>query len=109
MKDSGCCTVSGRGAKAGKMRLRSRRGGFTLVELLVVIAIIALLIAILVPALARAREQARRVVCMGNIRQFITGIQMYAGDYDAYLPSGLSDFTDPEDEHTPIYAGKDHR
>ncbi|MBL7153091.1 MAG: type II secretion system protein [Phycisphaerae bacterium] len=80
------------------------RKAFTLVELLVVISIIALLMAILVPVLGRARERGRRVVCMGNIRQFIVGIQVYAGDYAEYLPSGLSDFTDPEDEHTPILS-----
>ncbi len=43
--------------------------GFTLIELLVVIAIIAVLMAILFPALNRAREQGKRTMCMGNLKQ----------------------------------------
>ena len=73
---------------------------FTLIELLVVIAVIAILVAIMVPVLGSAREKARRVACMGNIRQFIVGIQAYASDFRETLPSGLSDAKNPEDEHT---------
>ena len=86
------------------MRHRPRRVAFTLVELLVVISIIALLMGILVPVLGRAKEKARRVTCMGNVRQFIVGIQLYAGDYDEFLPIGLPDCDNPEDEHTPILS-----
>ncbi len=50
------------------MRLRRRTPGFTLIEILVVVAIIALLVAILLPSLARAREQARVAVCLSNYR-----------------------------------------
>jgi len=86
------------------MRIQSHKAAFTLIELLVVIAVIALLMGLLVPVLGRAREQGRRVACMGNIRQFIVGIQAYAGDHQERLPSGLSDFMDPKDEHTPILS-----
>ena len=86
------------------MRIQSHRAAFTLIELLVVIAVIAILTGLLVPALGIARERARRVACMGNIRQFLIGIQVYADDNREYLPSGLSDFQDPEDEHTPILS-----
>ncbi len=86
------------------MRLQPYRSAFTLIELLVVIAVIAILVGIMVPVLGRAREKARRTACMGNIRQFILGIQAYASDYRETLPSGLSDAQNPEDEHTPILS-----
>ena len=58
------------------------RRGFTLIELLVVIAIIAILAAILFPVFARAREQARKISCVSNLKQIGTASMMYAQDYD---------------------------
>ena len=51
------------------MMMRGRRRAFTLIELLVVIAIIAILAAILFPVFAQAREKARQISCISNVRQ----------------------------------------
>lgn len=62
--------------------MKSRKTGFTLIELLVVIAIIAILAAILFPVFARAREQARKISCISNMKQIGTAALMYVQDYD---------------------------
>lgn len=69
------------------MRQRtSFRGGFTLVELLVVIGIIAILISILLPALNRAKDKARGVSCASNERQIYMLCMMFAQDNKGHLP-----------------------
>src|SRR5437660_10939249 len=64
----------------------SRSKGFTLIELLVVIAIIAILAAILFPVFAQARESARKITCVSNMKQLSLGWLMYVQDYDEANP-----------------------
>lgn len=58
------------------------RRGFTLVELLVVVAIIALLIGLLAPGLSAARERGQAAACLNNLRQLGAAVAMYANDYN---------------------------
>ncbi|MFM9958490.1 MAG: DUF1559 domain-containing protein [Phycisphaerales bacterium] len=63
-----------------------RACGFTLVELLVVVAVVALLMGLLLPALSQARESARATGCGSNLKQLGAGLAMYWGDYRDELP-----------------------
>jgi len=60
--------------------------GFTLMELLVVVAIIALLIGVLAPSLMGAKDQARAVLCLTNLRQMATAAETYAACQRGYYP-----------------------
>jgi prepilin-type N-terminal cleavage/methylation domain-containing protein len=69
---------------------QTRRGAFTLVELLVVIGIIAVLISVLLPALSKARESANRTQCLSNLRSIGQMLNMYAIRYKDQIPLGFS-------------------
>ncbi|MFO1514934.1 MAG: type II secretion system protein [Verrucomicrobiota bacterium] len=69
------------------MNLHPRqRGGFTLVELLIVIGIIAILAGMLLPALAQAKNKGRRIQCQSNLRQINVGVFLYADDHAERMP-----------------------
>ncbi len=72
-----------------------KKDGFTLVEMLVVIAILAALAGLLLPALSGARERARRTTCINNLRQLGVAYEMYAEDHYEKFP----------DQQTALYSG----
>jgi prepilin-type N-terminal cleavage/methylation domain-containing protein len=65
--------------------MKKKRKRFTLTELLIVIAIIAILASMLLPALNRARDLAKSVSCISNLRQLGTLINLYTDDYNGFL------------------------
>lgn len=60
--------------------------GFTLIEVLVVVAITAILTALLLPAVSRLRTDGQAAVCAGNLRQIASGAQLYAAEHSMRLP-----------------------
>jgi prepilin-type N-terminal cleavage/methylation domain-containing protein/prepilin-type processing-associated H-X9-DG protein len=72
---------------AGRHEAGRERLGFTLIELLVVIAVIALLASLLLPALRKAREQARRLQCMSQLREVGNASQLYVSSNSDYYPT----------------------
>lgn len=79
-------TLHPRVGRARAAGIRRRAACFTLIELLVVVAIIAVLAALLLPALREARDNAKRMVCVNNLRQIYLAMNAYAQDHDGYMP-----------------------
>jgi general secretion pathway protein G len=68
-------------------RLENQRG-FTLIEMMIVVAIIAILVSILVPNFIRARAQAQTAACEANLKEIATALELYETDNDRYPTSG---------------------
>ena len=80
------------------MRTGARFRGFTLVELLTVIAIIVILAALLFPVLLHAKAEAKQTQCISNLRQIGSAIVLYMADSDQIFPHAIdaSDKYDPQ-------------
>jgi prepilin-type N-terminal cleavage/methylation domain-containing protein len=68
--------------------MKRRKKGFTLIELMIVIAIIAILAAVLVPNFMRAREASRLTACKSNLKSLSTAMETYSNDFDGMYPGG---------------------
>ncbi len=100
--------------------MKSSSRAFTLIELLVVIAIISILAAIIFPVFAQAREKARQIVCISNLRQLGLAFQQYTEDKDENLPGAAAggdtgtgvtggwmyyNYYPADDSFTPVHPG----
>ncbi|MCE9552633.1 MAG: DUF1559 domain-containing protein [Planctomycetes bacterium] len=85
----------------GSHNFVNRRAGFTLVEMLVVVAIIGILIALLLPAIQSARESARNVQCKNHLRQLAIAMHLHE-DAKGYFPAGIKQTIFPS---APRYRG----
>jgi general secretion pathway protein G len=77
----------------GTVTNMEKQRGFTLIEMMIVVAIIAILVSIVVPNFIRARAQAQTAACEANLKEIATAIELYQTDNDQYPASGTVDGT----------------
>ena len=76
--------------------IRDNERGFTLIEMMIVVAIIAILVAILVPNFMRARAQAQTAACEANLKEIATALELYQTDHQTYPSATSADVTSAE-------------
>jgi prepilin-type N-terminal cleavage/methylation domain-containing protein len=85
---------------------KSEQLGFTLIEMMIVVAIIAILVSILVPNFVRARAQAQTSACESNLKEIATAIELFQTDNDRYPSGGTvnsdNDELEPYLKQTPV-------
>ena len=92
--------------------MKRRKKGFTLIELMIVIAIIAILAAVLVPNFMRAREASRLTACKSNLKNISTAVETYSNDHDGVYPGNTAEKDLDGQEHSGLstlvktYIGK---
>jgi prepilin-type N-terminal cleavage/methylation domain-containing protein len=87
-----------------RARRQDRRPGFTLVELLVVVAIVAMLIALMLPAIQKARESARKTACANNLKQVGLALHGYMLNHNELPPGYISKVLPDHDDGGPGWA-----
>ncbi len=78
------------------------RKGFTLIEMLIVMALLGILAGLLFPVLAEVRERGRRTVCAANLSQIGIAAALYRADYDDHFPYAVDNWT----RHTDLWAAQ---
>src|SRR5689334_4208896 len=81
---------------------RARRGAFTLIEILVVIAVIALVISLLLPALGKSRQAGRTTVCLSNQAQIGLAMTMYADYFKGWIPREGTELLPPSPQRARL-------
>jgi prepilin-type N-terminal cleavage/methylation domain-containing protein/prepilin-type processing-associated H-X9-DG protein len=94
-----------RSAESGLMRVIPRRAGFTLVELLVVIAVIGILVGLLLPAIQAARESARRTQCKNNAKNIVLALLNYHDTNKSFPPGVVQVYPTPPAEKPDVQEG----
>lgn len=73
--------------------IKKQPSGFTLLEILVILALISILVVILFPVFAQLQEKARQTVCASNLHQIDAAVRLYKADYDDYYPYAIDNWT----------------
>src|SRR5215210_3618089 len=84
------------GVRRNGVRGAQNSAGFSLIELLVMIAVVVVLAAVIFPALVRAKERARAIKCLSNVKQWTYALHTYMDDNEEYFPYE-GNTTDPID------------